>query len=235
MVSLSRRHCLPMAFNVRTDVEKPLSDQRKCPGFMLILASKSPTRKTLLDAVGIAFTTRSAPVDERAIETELLSGGAEKKMIALGLAAAKALAVSQMAPQALVIGADQTLSCGDLEIHKPDSRETAAIQLQHLRGTTHELHAAVALARDGEILWTASDSAELTLRDFSDAELDQILDLEGDTILASVGGYRLEGPSVRLFQTIKGDYFTILGLPLLALLDGLRLHAPDLFTDSTAS
>lgn len=213
-----------------TDVEKPGIAIIQNPGFMLILASKSPTRKSLLDAVGIGFSIETAPVDERGIEDALLAQGEDKKEIAGALAKAKALAVSQRFPRALVIGADQTLSCGDLVVHKPDSRETAALQLDRLKGKTHRLHAAAALAKDGKILWAETDSADLTMRDFSKAELDLVLDLEGDAILSSVGGYRLEGPSLRLFKSIKGDYFTILGLPLLALLEGLRLHAPHLLS-----
>ncbi|WP_116652464.1 Maf family protein [Pelagibacterium sediminicola] len=195
---------------------------------MLILASKSPTRKTLLDAVGIAFSVQTAPVDERAIESHLAVDGAGKADIALALAREKALAVSRTRPQALVIGADQTLDCEGLDLHKPDSRETARRQLQELAGRTHHLHAAAALARGGDIVWAARDSAEMTMCDFSAAELEHVLDLEGEAILGSVGGYRLEGPSVRLFSAVKGDYFTVLGLPLLALLDGLRRHGPEL-------
>lgn len=195
---------------------------------MLILASKSQTRKTLLEAVGINFSIASARIDEREIEAKLIAQGADKAAIALGLARAKALDVSTANPEALVIGADQTLACGALDIHKPDSRETAAAQLRRLRGRAHTLNAAAALGRNGEILWSETQSAELTMRDFTEAELDAVLDLEGAAILSSVGGYRLEGPSVRLFESIRGDYFTILGLPLLALLAALRLHAPDL-------
>lgn len=202
---------------------------------MLILASKSPTRKTLLDAVGIAFSVLTAPVDERAIETDLAGKSAGKADIALALAREKALAVSRAHPEALVIGADQTLACEGLDLHKPDSRETARRQLQRLAGRTHHLHAAAALARGGDIVWTARDSAEMTMRDFSAAELERVLDLEGEAIFGSVGGYRLEGPSVRLFSAVKGDYFTVLGLPLLALLDGLRRHGPEFFDPGTAT
>ncbi|WP_196260316.1 Maf family protein [Pelagibacterium limicola] len=196
---------------------------------MLILASNSPTRKTLLEAVGMPFSVITAPIDERAIEHGLTREGATKAQIALALAKAKALAVSSARLDAIVIGADQTLSCGALDIHKPDSRETAKRQLLSLAGKTHQLHAAAALAKNGEILWSTVDSVELSMREISDAELDAILDLEGEAILSSVGGYRLEGPSVRLFQSVRGDYFTVLGLPLLPLLSGLRQIAPELF------
>lgn len=207
-------------------MEKPCFQILKIPETMLILASKSETRKTLLRSVGIAFDTRTARVDERAIEEELAANGADKSMIALQLAREKALAVSMLNTDAVVIGADQTLSCGSLDLHKPDSRETAAGQLRMLAGQTHTLHAAAALAHNGTILWDVCDEASLTMRDFSAAELEHVLDLEGDAVLSSVGGYRLEGPSVRLFARVEGDYFTILGLPLLAVLDGLRRYVP---------
>lgn len=202
---------------------------------MLILASKSPTRKTLLEAVGIDFSVSGAPVNEREIETELLGNGATLKDVALELAKAKALAVSRLNPQAIVLGADQTLECGALQLHKPDSRETAYAQLVKLRGRTHQLHAAAAMAINGEVIWSGIDSAALTMTKFSKEELDQVMALEGDAILTSVGGYRLEGPSVRLFESIKGDYFTILGLPLLAVLSALRLHAPEILSKTEKS
>lgn len=196
---------------------------------MLILASKSPTRKTLLETVGIAFSIETAFVDERAIEDRLQTQGAGKDDIALALAREKGLAVSKQFPHALVIGADQTLAADGLDLHKPDSRETAARQLRALAGKTHYLHAAVALARGGTIVWAHCESAAMTMRNFSQTELEKVLDLEGTAILSSVGAYRLEGPSIRLFERVNGDYFTVLGLPLLALLDGLRHHAPDSF------
>lgn len=194
---------------------------------MLILASQSPTRKTLLDNAGLIFATRAAMIDERAIEETATASGAAKAAIAKTLAVAKARAVSGDAPGAVVIGADQTLECGALDIHKPKSRAEAARQLRAMAGRPHQLHAGVALARDGEVLWEHVESAMLVLRDFSEAELETVLDLEGDRILSSVGGYRLEGPSVRLFSSISGDYFTILGLPLLSLIAALAQFAPE--------
>lgn len=191
---------------------------------MLILASKSPTRKTLLHNAGLSFSVIPAPIDERAIEA---AAGGDKRAIAVQLACAKALAVSTTHPDDLVIGADQTLNCDDLEVHKPKDRAQAAQQLRALSGRSHWLHSGVALARGGAIVWHHVDSVEMILRDVSDAELEHVLDLEGDAILGSVGGYRLEGPSVRLFSGVKGDYFTVLGLPLLALLQALDIHAPE--------
>lgn len=191
---------------------------------MLILASKSPTRKTLLENAGLSFAVIAAPIDERAIEA---SADGDKRSVAQRLACEKALAVSAIHPQAVVIGADQTLECGQLDIHKPADRAAAARQLRAMAGRAHHLHSGVALAKEGKILWQHVDSVEMVLRDFSDAELDRVLDLEGDAILGSVGGYRLEGPSVRLFSGVRGDYFTVLGLPLLPLLAALTQFAPE--------
>jgi septum formation protein len=194
---------------------------------MLILASQSATRKALLSQAGLAFEARAASIDERALEAEAAERGADPAEIALVLAKAKA--VSATRPGAVVIGADQTLALGQELLHKPEGLAGAKAQLNRLRGRTHRLNAGVALARDGETLWSHVESAELTMRDFSDAERDAVLRQEGEAILSSVGGYRLEGPSVRLFETITGDYFTILGLPLLPLLAALRQFAPDVF------
>ncbi len=194
---------------------------------MLILASQSQTRKTLLLQAGLRFDTVPAAIDERAVENAVIEAGGNGRDVALQLARDKALAVSAGQRDAIVIGADQTLGLGTELLHKPENRDAAAAQLDRLRGKTHRLHAAVALVRNGETLWSDVETAELTLRDFSPAERDDVLDREGAAILASVGGYRLEGPSIRLFETITGDYFTILGLPLLPLLAALREFAPE--------
>jgi septum formation protein len=197
---------------------------------MLILASQSPARKALLAGAGLAFDTEPASVDEREIEARALATGAGGRDVALLLADAKARAVSARHAGALVIGADQTLALGAELFHKPDDMAAAAAQLDRLRGKTHRLHAATALVRDGKTLWSAVESAELTMRAFSLEERDAVLALEGAAVLDSVGGYRLEGPSIRLFETVAGDYFTILGLPLLPLLAALRSIAPELLT-----
>jgi len=196
---------------------------------MLILASQSETRKTLLAGAGLSFAVRPATIDERAVESAAVAGGADGRAVAILLAETKARVVASAEPGALVIGADQTLSFGNELLHKPPDLGDARQQLQRLRGKTHRLHAGVALARDGELMWSGAETAELTMRAFSTAELDEVLMLEGDRVLSSVGAYRLEGSSIRLFESIKGDYFTILGLPLLPLLAALRLHAPTLF------
>ena len=195
---------------------------------MLILASASPTRKALLDKAGLRFEAIAAQIDERLVENQALEAGGDARDIALLLARHKAEAVSRDRPGDLVIGADQTLALGLELLHKPSSRAGAVAQLEHLRGKTHRLHAAVTLVRDGHLLWSDLQTAELTMRDFSDEERDHVLDLEGDASLGSVGSYRLEGPSIRLFKTVAGDYFTILGLPLLPLLAALRDIAPEL-------
>lgn len=195
---------------------------------MLILASSSVTRKALLDKAGLRFDAVAAAIDERAIETAAIAAGADGRDLALLLARSKAEAVSALRPGDLVIGADQTLALGLELLHKPETRAAAMAQLDNLRGKTHRLHAAVTLVQDGQLLWSDVKTAELTMRDFSPAERDLVLDLEGDAVLSSVGSYRLEGPSIRLFETVSGDYFTILGLPLLPLLAALRDIAPDL-------
>jgi septum formation protein len=197
---------------------------------MLILASQSDTRKALLQQAGLDFSTAPARIDERGLERAALEAGGDGRDVALLLAERKAAAVAAANPGAIVIGADQTLSLDAELLHKPADRSEAAAQLDHLRGKTHRLHAAVTLVRDDLLLWSDIQTAELTMRDFSPAERDEVLDREGDAILASVGGYRLEGPSIRLFETVTGDYFTILGLPLLPLLAALRNLAPETLT-----
>ncbi|WP_332701880.1 Maf family protein [Devosia sp.] len=197
---------------------------------MLILASQSDTRKALLQQAGLEFSTAPARIDERGLERAALEAGGDGRDVALLLAERKAAAVAATHPGAIVIGADQTLSLGTELLHKPADRAEAAAQLDHLRGKTHRLHAAVTLVRDDLLLWSDIQTAELTMRDFSPAERDEVLDREGEAVLASVGGYRLEGPSIRLFETVTGDYFSILGLPLLPLLAALRSLAPETLT-----
>lgn len=189
---------------------------------MLILASTSPTRKTLLQQAGIAFESIAAGVNERAIE---VAGPVDERpaALALRLAEAKALAV----PGAAVIGSDQILELDGTILHKAATRDEARNRLDQLRGRTHRLHTAVVIAIDGTVAWRHVETAELTMRTFSDDARDAVLDAEGDAVLGSVGCYRLEGPSINLFERIEGDYFAILGLPLLPLLAALRRHAPE--------
>lgn len=201
---------------------------------MLILASQSPTRKALLQQAGIAFSTAPAPIDERQLEATAVAGGADGREVAVALARAKAMTVARLHQGAVVIGADQTLAFGAELLHKPQTMADAGRQLDQLRGQTHHLYAAVALMRDGQELWSGVETAELTMRKFATTERDAVLALEGDAVLGSVGGYRLEGPSIRLFSAVNGDYFTILGLPLLPLLAALREHAPQYLLGSPA-
>jgi len=201
---------------------------------MLILASQSSARKALLAGAGLRFETARADIDERALEDDFRDSGTDAAGIALALAEAKALAVSKVQKDTFVIGADQTLALGKELLHKPIDRDDAARQLDRLRGRSHQLHAGVAMARSGKILWSGVETATLTLRAFSAAERDDVLDREGEATLSCVGSYRLEGPSIRLFEKVDGDYFTILGLPLLPLLAAMRLHAPHLLSEPAA-
>jgi septum formation protein len=186
----------------------------------LVLASKSDVRGKILAAAGLRFEIRPALIDERAVEAK--AGCPDAAATARLLARAKALAVAAARPGHLVLGADQTLARGNMRFSKPADRAAAAEQLRGLRGRAHELHSALALARDDNILFDCVDSARLTMRDVSDRFLDDYLDMAGDTALASVGAYQLEGIGIHLFEKVEGDYFTILGLPLLPLLAYLR-------------
>jgi septum formation protein len=186
----------------------------------LVLASRSDARGKILAAAGLRFEIRPAQLDERSIEERLGSLGAGA--VAQLLARKKAQSVEASLPGRLVLGADQTLTCGGRRFDKPADRAAAAAQLRALRGRTHMLHSALALTHDGAVLFECLESAELTMRNFSDAFLDDYLDMMGAAAEASVGAYQLEGIGVHLFERVGGNYFTILGLPLLPLLDFLR-------------
>ncbi|MGA2568300.1 MAG: Maf family protein [Pseudolabrys sp.] len=186
----------------------------------LVLASKSDVRGKMLAAVGLRFEIRPAQIDERAVEAK--TGTSDAAAIARLLARAKADAVARSFPGRLVLGADQTLARGATRFSKPASRAEAAEQLRSLRGRTHELHSALALVRDGAVLFDCVGSARLTMRNVSDRFLEDYLDMAGAAALASVGAYQLEGIGIHLFERVDGDYFTILGLPLLPLLAYLR-------------
>ena len=194
---------------------------------MLILASRSPTRRKLLADAGFSFAAEPVEIDERGLEAAWRAEGAAPAHIARRLAATKAATVAERHPEAVVIGADQVLVVEGELLHKADDLAAARAQLDRLRGRAHRLHAGVALAVAGRTVWEHVETAELVMRHFSDADRDAIVAAEGDAVLGSVGCYRLEGPSVRLFESVRGDYFTILGLPLLALIDALRRFAPD--------
>jgi septum formation protein len=186
----------------------------------LILASQSRGRQALLTNAGIGFEAVTAEIDERAVQqTSGLSAPGE---IASLLAREKALSVSARLPGKFVVGADQTLALGERLFSKPAGRAQAAEQLRALAGRSHELHSAVAVARDGKILFEAVAIAGMTMRRLGEAEIDVYLDEAGDAVTSSVGAYQLEGLGVHLFERIEGDHFTILGLPLLPLLAFLR-------------
>lgn len=185
------------------------------------LASQSATRAAILRAAGIAFQIASPEVDEAVAKRDLLAEGAGPRAAAEALARMKALAVSRGRP-GLVIGADQTLELCGVLYDKAGSFDQARARLVLLRGETHALHTAVALARDGAVIWGHVDTARLTMRAFSDAFLDGYLARAGAGVLTSVGGYQLEGEGAQLFEAIDGDYFSILGLPLIPLLGALR-------------
>jgi septum formation protein len=186
----------------------------------LVLASKSEVRGKMLAAAGLRIEIRPVPIDERAAEAK--AGTTDAAAIARYLARAKADAVTPDVPGYLVLGADQTLARGSARFSKPGDRAEALEQLRSLRGRTHELHSALALVRDGKLIFDCVDSARLTMRNVSDRFLEDYLDMAGDMAFASVGGYQLEGIGIHLFERVEGDYFTILGLPLLLLLSFLR-------------
>lgn len=187
----------------------------------VILASQSAARSQVLAGAGVTFDRIVSGVDEDLVKSRIQGDGGSPRAVALALAEIKAMTVST-GHQGLVIGADQTLEFEGALYDKAVDCAEARARLLALRGKPHFLHSAVALALDGEILWSETASATLTLRDFSEAFLDHYLDLEGDGLLGSVGCYRLEGPGAQLFSAIEGDYFAILGLPLIGLLDQLR-------------
>jgi septum formation protein len=186
----------------------------------LVLASQSRARQILLANAGIAFEAIAAHIDERAIQQA--SGLVAPGEIAALLAREKAVAVSSLRPNRFVVGADQTLARGTRLFSKPAGRAEAAEQLRALAGGSHELHSAVAVARDGKILFEAVATAQMTMRPLGETEIEVYLDAAGEAVTSSVGAYQLEGLGVHLFEHIAGDHFTILGLPLLPLLAFLR-------------
>jgi septum formation protein len=186
----------------------------------LILASQSRARQTLLANAGISFEAVPAGIDERTIQQA--SNLAAPNDIAALLAREKSLSVSAQRPDRFVVGADQTLALESRLFSKPASRDQAAEQLRALAGGTHELHSAVAVARDGKILFAEVTSARMTMRRLNEAEIKAYLDEAGEAVASSVGAYQLEGLGIHLFERIEGDHFTILGLPLLPLLAFLR-------------
>jgi septum formation protein len=186
----------------------------------LILASQSRARQALLANAGIAFEAIAADIDERALQSD--SGLSAPGEIASLLAGEKALRVSSHHPDRIVVGADQTLALGKQLFSKPAGRVQAAQQLRALSGNSHDLHSAVAVARDGKILFAHVSIARMTMRELSGPQMRTYLDEAGEAVTTSVGAYQLEGLGIHLFERIEGDHFTILGLPLLPLLAFLR-------------
>ena len=188
----------------------------------LILASSSPFRRALMENAGLCFEAHAARIDERAVEAPLEKAGAAPDAVALVLAKAKAEEVSRRFPDSLVIGSDQTMSLGERVFHKPKDMADAANHLQTLSGATHRLNSAVAIVRGGVVLWEHLAHAELTMRPLTADFITRHLARVGERALSSVGAYQLEGEGIQLFEKIEGDYFTILGLPMLPLLEKLR-------------
>ena len=192
----------------------------------IVLASGSATRARLLKSAGVAFEIRPPQVDEDAVKAALRAENAGARRIADALAERKALKIAQSHPDALadalVIGSDQVLAFGGELVSKCESMAEARALLMRLRGKKHELISAVVLAKAGQPVWRHVESASLWMTDFSDMFLDDYLASEGEDLLAGVGCYRIEGKGLQLFSRIDGDYFCVLGLPMLPLLSALR-------------
>jgi septum formation protein len=188
----------------------------------LILASSSKVRARLLEAAGLAFIVEGPGLDEHAMRQAISAGSLSPQDVAEVLARAKAEAVSELARNAFVVGADQVLALGDRIFTKPDSMEAARGELLDLSGKSHILHSAVALATKGETVWAYAESSTLTMRKLTPQFIGRCLAAAGEEVLSSVGAYQIEGLGIQLFEKIDGDYFSILGLPLLPLLDALR-------------
>ena len=194
------------------------------PGPQVVLASASASRAAILTNAGVPHRIDPAHVDEDAVKQALAAERATPAAVAATLAELKAQQVSMRSPARLVIGADQVLECGGVMFDKPPDRDHARAHLLALRGRAHVLTTAVAVVRDRRLLWHHDDCATLTMRELADDFIDDYLGALGDAACRSVGAYQLEGRGAQLFSRIDGDFFTILGLPLLALLDFLRNH-----------
>jgi septum formation protein len=191
-----------------------------CTAHSLVLASRSASRRAMLVAAGLPIEVSVPDLDERAVEAA--AGPLAPAKVATLLAREKAMAMAREKPGRLVIGADQTLALGPRRFDKPRDAQAARAQLEALAGNTHELHSAVAVVRNGEVLLDAVDTARLTMRPLSEAFLDAYFAAAGPAVLESVGAYQLEKLGIHLFARIEGDHFTILGLPLLPLIAFLR-------------
>ncbi len=191
----------------------------------LVLASTSASRQAMLRAAQVPFEAVAPNVDEREIKASMVAAGAGAREVADALAELKACKVSRRLPGALVLGSDQILECdnGTL-LDKPEGRDGAAAHLRRLMGRDHRLVCGAVIALDGQPVWRVVDTARLSMRTLSDAFIAAYLDLEGEAVLSSVGAYRIEGPGAQLFTRIDGDHFTVMGLPLLPVLDYLRVR-----------
>lgn len=188
----------------------------------LVLASASPFRRMLLENAGISFQARAAEIDERAIESQAEQQGVAPEEVALILAEAKARNVGTAFPADIIIGSDQTMSLGARVYHKPRNMDEARDHLLSLSGQVHQLNSGIVLTRGDAVLWRHVSSARMSVRTLSAAFIEAHLLRVGTKALSSVGAYQLEGEGIQLFEKIDGDYFTILGLPMLPLLAKLR-------------
>lgn len=192
---------------------------------VLVLASQSASRRAMLEAAGVPFEALSPNVDEEAFKEELRAEGHGARQVADALAELKALRLSARVPGALVLGCDQTLElAGGEMIDKATDRAHAVAILRQLSGTTHRLHSAAVICLNGQPVWRDIERAKMTMRPLSDAFITDYLDREWDEVQYCVGCYRIEGPGAQLFSAIEGTHFAIQGLPLLALLDFLRVR-----------
>ncbi len=192
---------------------------------MIVLASTSSSRQAMLRGAGVKFEAVAPNVDESEIKVSMVAAGAGAREVADTLAEMKALKLSRRVPGALVLGSDQILETHDgALLDKPEGRAGAEAHLRRLMGRDHRLVCGAVIAMDGAVVWRVVDTARLSMRPLSDAFIAAYLDQEGDAVLGSVGAYRIEGLGAQLFSRIDGDHFTVMGLPLLPVLDFLRVR-----------